>query len=142
MRAVRVRRPWHEQSLGETIDVDGPLPRLGGSEIVDGLRDLLRIENRDRRAAIAAGAFVLKVERCPAVGALDGLHLRLQVGELGARHRAHEILLEQKLKERRQMTVTELAPEIGEARRMLQIVRERETRAAARAGEESGERMA
>src|SRR5436309_3004167 len=51
---------------------------------------------------------------------------RIEIGQLGTRHRADEVLLEQKLEEGRQPPVTELAPEIREVGRVLQVVGQRQ----------------
>ena len=77
-----------------------------------------------------------EVEGRAAIGALHEFHLGLERGELGTGHRADKILLEQELEERREPPVAELAAEIREARRVLQIVRQGQARMTTGAAEQ------
>src|SRR5205814_4512754 len=91
-----------------------------------------RVERNDRCLTIAANRRTLDVDRRAAARAPNRAHARLQSFQLGGRERPHEVLLAQELEEWCKPPMTVTAAVIREPRRMLQIVRQREERLAAR----------
>lgn len=117
-------------------------PALGrGSPHLHRLADRIGIEHGDRRAAVGTRRVLLEVDRATAPGAFDLLDLDTQLPDFPRRQLADELLLPQKMVERRQASVR-LAAIVGNPPGDTDVMGELQPRLATWAGQGICQRQA
>ena len=113
-----------------------------GGEFAQRLRDAVRIDQRDRGAAVRAGGLRWRDRSARRIASTRPAVRSRGASRARRRRRPDEILLAQKVVERDELPVIVAAPPVREASRALQILGERKRRRADRARELGRERVA